>query len=107
MNSGIDGLKYFADKNRRWFERVWWFFAVALSFTFCAYLMADLWVKHQVHPVTVMYDDKISAIGSIPFPAVTICPAGRIPVDKLNLSNIYEKYRENWPESLRNATIEE
>lgn len=69
--------------------------------------MVDLWYKNLKHPVTVMYDDKISTIGSIPFPGVTLCPAGRIAVNKLNLSRIHEKYSRNWPDSLKNASIDE
>lgn len=46
----------------------------------------------MIHPITVMFDDKLSMIKSIPFPAVTLCPASRIAVDKLNLSHFHEIY---------------
>ncbi|XP_031622961.1 pickpocket protein 28-like [Contarinia nasturtii] len=69
--------------------------------------MADIWQKRAHHPVTVTFDDKHTTVASIPFPAVTICPSTRVSMKKINLTDFYEKYHDNWPDSFENATIEE
>lgn len=80
---------------------------MVLSFSFCAYLIGDILYRRSSHPVTVIYDDKIFTVGSIPFPAITICPPVRVSVNVFNLSNFLEKYSNNWPESFANTTPEE
>lgn len=87
--------------------RISWFSALALSFIFCAYFIGDLLYRRVNYPVTVVYDDKIAMIGSIPFPAVTLCPPTRVAVNAFNLTNFLEKFSNNWPDSFVNATPEE
>lgn len=60
----------------------------------------------MIHPITVMFDDKLSTIKSVPFPAVTLCPAARIAVNKLNLSSFQEKFK-NSQTPWEDATNEE
>lgn len=106
-NSEILSLKYSADRNRHWFERMWWFCLVAVSFCYCAYLMNKIWHRRSLHPVNVVLDDKISTIDAIPFPAVTVCPATKISAKKLNITEFKLKYTKKWPQSFQNASSEE
>lgn len=80
---------------------------MALSFSVCVYLIVDLCLKRSRYPTTVVYDDKISTVASIPFPAITICPPVRIASDTFNLTDFVGKHKENWPNSLANVTSEE
>lgn len=69
--------------------------------------MAELWWNRALHPMGVGFDDKMSTIGMITFPAITLCPAARIAVNKLNLTEIHNKFYANWPNSIENATMDE
>lgn len=80
---------------------------VALSFSVCAYMIAQLWQQRARYPTTVVYDDKISTIRSIPFPAITLCPPVRIIADAFNLTDFIERYKSDWPSSLANVPLEE
>lgn len=77
---------------------------MVLSFSVCAYLIAELCEKRSKYPTTVVYDDKISTISSIPFPAITICPPVRITSSQFNLTHFIDKYKGNWPEAISNMT---
>lgn len=117
--SGIHGLKYFtAQPTRHWTERykilefkfefnlfgwlncgffclchnhrVWWVIAFILSMILCIFAIASIWRTWNQHPVTVTFDDKITSISSIPFPAFTICTTQKYKykIDYPNLNTV-------------------
>lgn len=106
-DGGISSLKYFGDRNRHWLERLWWFCLVIVSIFVCCYFMVEINRRRSSHPVSVVFDDKISTIDSIPFPAVTVCPATKIAASQLNITAFSRKYSANWPKSFENATHDE
>lgn len=53
--------------------RIWWAVSLVLSMILFVMAVALIWINWMDHPVTVTFDDKITSIGMIPFPAVTIC----------------------------------
>lgn len=106
-DGGISSLKYFADRNRHWLERFCWFCLVIVSLFVCCYLMVELYRRRSRQPVSVVFDDKISTIDSIPFPAVTVCPATKIAASQLNITEFSRKYSANWPKSFENASHDE
>lgn len=45
----------------------------ALSLALCLFAIQNIWMQWQERPVIVSFNDKITPVESIPFPAVTIC----------------------------------
>lgn len=105
-NSGNAKLKLFGEQDH-WQAKLWWFCLVALPLFICISLMASLWHTHAQHPITLMLADKFSGVSSIPFPAVTICPAIKISAKQFNITAFQEKYENNWPNSLQNISDDE
>lgn len=52
-------------------------------------LIYNLWVKWIENPVIVSFDHKVTSIGHIPFPAMTICPLTKATPDKFNYTKVY------------------
>jgi acid-sensing ion channel, other len=86
-HSTIHGVNYIAERNRSWFERIWWIVAFCLSILGCTKLIFDAW---NINPIIISFTGKPTPIWQIPFPAITICPT--IPTDSQNLRNIVEKF---------------
>ena len=68
-------------------SRAWWMGSFVLSVVLCVIAISSIWTTWSDHPVTVTFDDKTTPIGTIPFPAVTICTTQKI---KENLTKIDE-----------------
>lgn len=52
--------------------------AFAVSVVVCVIIIKNIWTTWRTHPVTVTFDDKMTSIETIPFPAVTICSHQKI-----------------------------
>lgn len=52
-------------------------------------LIFNVWMKWQLSPVIVSFDEKSTPIWHIPFPAVTICPETKARTDILNFTQSY------------------
>jgi acid-sensing ion channel, other len=86
-DSTVHGIKYIAEQNRSWFERIWWIVAICASVLCCAKLIFDAW---HINPIIISFTSKPTPIWNIPFPTITICPT--VPTDSENLRNILEKF---------------
>lgn len=62
--------------------------AITLSVIFCFYTILDIWDKRQQKPVIVSFDDKISSIKTIPFPAVTVCSSENYDPQKVDMHKL-------------------
>lgn len=107
LNSGNAKLKLFGEQNHHWCAKVWWFCLIALLLFICISLMTSSWHTHTQNPITLVLADKLSTVSSIPFPAVTICPAIKISAKQFNITAFKMKYAINWPNSLKNITSDE
>lgn len=71
----LHGLKYISDSRRHWIERLFWSFVFVLSLVCCGILIFQTIDKYSSSPFVVRRSDVPHSISSIPFPAVTFCPA--------------------------------
>ena len=85
-NCSMHGLKYFGERRRHWAERAFWLTAFVTSFILCAIMILKTYHKWQTSPVIVSFDEKLTPIWKIPFPAVTICPETKSNVDTFNIT---------------------
>lgn len=105
----VHGIKYFSGKEHHWAERsvkyhqlksstqkwnrqflflmkkyqfrIWWMTSFALSVVLCVIAILSIWTRWSDHPVTVIFDDKVTAISDIPFPAITVCTTQKFSVN--------------------------
>lgn len=75
-------------------SRSWWVIAVSLAVTMCVLGVLTIWWKWHDRPVLMSFNDKTSSVGSIPFPAVTICSTKKFTTDKVNIAKITELLNE-------------
>lgn len=61
----------------------------------CAHLIYQTWNKWNYNPVIVSFDDKMTSISEIPFPAITICPESKTNPSKFNYTDICKKVFNN------------
>ena len=77
-DSTAHGISYLVDETRSKGERIFWAVVVCLAMVFTIYQMGTLHMQWQDNPVITELDTVALAIEEIEFPAVTICPQGRI-----------------------------
>lgn len=58
----------------------------------CTTLIYKTWLKWKTNPVIISFDEKMSSISQIPFPAVTICPEQKISLKKYNTTKFLSKH---------------
>jgi acid-sensing ion channel, other len=102
-NSTIHGVSYIAEKNRSWFEKVWWVVVLCISVLFCGKLIYD---ASNISPIIISFKDKPTSIWEIPFPAVTICPYTVARSDRINITKIFQD-QENGGSIFQNLTERE
>lgn len=127
--SSIHGLRYIASESRQFVDRfvpeflisrkkikffpifslirIWWIVAFAFSLYLCASLINDLWMKWDETPVIISYSHHLDSIGTIPFPAMTICPLAKISVNKFNYTQAYRTFLKLDGNSTENITNDE
>lgn len=76
-NSTIHGFRYMAS-NRRMCEKFFWILVFAISFATCTITILSLWLRWDNNPVVVTFDEVITDVSQIPFPAITICPSSKV-----------------------------
>ena len=55
----------------------------------CGMLIERSWSKWNRSPVIVSFDNELSPIWKIPFPAITICPETKAKMDIFNFTKAY------------------
>lgn len=75
------------------FFRVWWAIALISSMVLCIVAILSVWTRWRNHPVIMNIDDKIRSIGTIPFPAITICPTQKFIEEKVNFLKFYAELK--------------
>ena len=88
-DTSIHGLQYFGEQHRHWVERLFWIIVFIASCTACTIVISKTYDKWQNSPVIVSFDEKLTQIREIPFPAVTICPETKTKVDIFNITESY------------------
>lgn len=81
--SSIHGLRYISGK-RRPFDKIFWACALIISFSCCLYLISNIWMHWNKHPLSVNKFGKILQLQDIQSPAITVCP-----LNKLRNSSLY------------------
>ena len=69
---------------------MWWIVAFVLSAALCTYAIRNIWMKWQMRPVIVSFDDKSTPISTIPFPALTICSTNKFIKEKID-TELFDK----------------
>lgn len=77
LNTTIHGLRYVAEPKRHWTERIWWLLIFSVSLLICIQSTINLWNDWNERPIIIGFDDQLSSIDKVNFPAITICPAPR------------------------------
>lgn len=71
--------------------------AVTISMITCTFEIAGLWNKWTENPVTVTFDDEVSSIYEIPFPAITICSTQNFANGNVNMEKIEKMFSSEHP----------
>jgi acid-sensing ion channel, other len=87
-HSTIHGIKYIAEPNRSWFERVCWIAVIFVSLLCCGKLVMDAW---NLNPIIISFTEKPTPIWKTPFPAVTICSKLLAQSKYINISDLYQR----------------
>jgi acid-sensing ion channel, other len=61
-HSTIHGINYIAERNRSWFERVWWIVAFCISVLGCSKLIFDAW---HINPIVISFTGKPTPIWQV------------------------------------------
>lgn len=84
--SSVHGVRYFSDPERTLCEKFWWIVMFFASVGGCAMLIDSAWKQWKQMPIVVNFENQLISVTDIPFPAFTICPAGKtskfVPMDK-------------------------
>ncbi|XP_039296208.1 pickpocket protein 28-like isoform X2 [Nilaparvata lugens] len=66
-------------------------FAILFSFLLSLYLINGLWIQWNESPVIVSFEEKLTPIWDVPFPAVTICSKNKVRRTVFNYTAVTEK----------------
>ena len=106
----IDKLFLIQHKTRSFFNficRVWWSIAIALSLSLCGFWAIKSWQIHATDRVIPRPSKTPKSIGSIPFPAITICPVTKASAKLFNYTDVYRALMKLDGEKSRNVTPKE
>ncbi|CAG9865180.1 unnamed protein product [Phyllotreta striolata] len=85
-HSSIIGFNYVAERRSKG-ERLLWLLLVALALALSIYFILQMWYKYDENPFIVSLATRVKPIFTIPFPAVTICPASKSHRSIFNYTN--------------------
>lgn len=58
-------------------------------------MIHKLWYKWRSSPILVSFDEKLTPITEIPFPAITICPEMKSDAQLFNFTAVFHSIRES------------
>lgn len=58
----IHGVNYVAEKNRSWFERIFWIASICISMVGCGKLLLNAW---NINPIIISFTDKPTSIQEV------------------------------------------
>ncbi|EDS29852.1 pickpocket [Culex quinquefasciatus] len=87
----VYAMRYVANHRLLKFERSWWMAWLVTSLVACVVAVVQLYHKWDANPVVIVYAPKFIPIYTVPFPAITICPLTKTPVDQFNLTHAYQQ----------------
>lgn len=87
-NSTVHGVKYFVERRRHPAEKVFWIISFLITFYGCIRMINNVYERWELSP---SFDDKLTPVWDIPFPAVTICPETKAKVNILNMTKVYDE----------------
>ncbi|KXJ71194.1 hypothetical protein RP20_CCG021274 [Aedes albopictus] len=76
--SSVHGVRYFSDPERTLCEKFWWIVMFLVSVGGCVKLIESTWLKWNLTPIVVNFENQPISVTEIPFPSFTICPPGKI-----------------------------
>ncbi|XP_075167592.1 pickpocket protein 28-like [Haematobia irritans] len=85
-NTSIHGFRYFSERRPKK-EIIFWLVIFAIVIYFCTSIIVKIYVRWYESPVIVSFSEKSTPIWNIPFPAVTICPETKRPINKTTDDN--------------------
>lgn len=97
----------FSDDFLHAFFRMWWMIAFVVSIGFCGYLIYDVLIKWRKDPIILSFESQATPIGSIPFPAVSICPIVKSTANIFNYTDVYRALHKLDAIDSRNVTSDE
>ncbi|XP_061393668.1 pickpocket protein 28-like [Musca vetustissima] len=80
-NTALHGVPYFSQQ-RPLRENIFWLCVIFLSLFYCVTSVMQTFGKWKDRPVIVSFSESSVDISKIPFPAVTICPETKRPLNK-------------------------
>lgn len=86
--TSIHGLQYLGEKQRSRVEKCFWIIVLTLSFSWCFFLISQIWQKWDTNPISVTFDDTMREVTDLWFPAITICPIKKVPEEQ---NYVYDK----------------
>ncbi|XP_045478142.1 pickpocket protein 28-like [Harmonia axyridis] len=89
--ASIQGPNYIVRDGTSKLERAWWILILLLCVGGCSYMIYQIIDKWITSPVLVTLATKESAIHTVPFPSVTICPETKISSSCLNYTDTLKK----------------
>lgn len=96
----INGVRYFGERNIHWIERVFWIIVFCISLFWSSYMIYETYEKWQTSPVIVSFDERMTPIWQIPFPAITICPETKVTYENLNFTHAYNAIKREEADNL-------
>ncbi|XP_058456339.1 pickpocket protein 28-like [Malaya genurostris] len=90
-NSTVHGVSYISSR-RSLLERMWWLVVIVLALYGCGRLIGKVYNKWNANPVIVSLDEHPTPVWTIPFPAVTICPAAKIRSKLMNFTDSFYRF---------------
>ncbi|XP_058826840.1 pickpocket protein 28-like [Topomyia yanbarensis] len=89
--STVHGVSYISSRRSR-LERIWWFVVIVLAVYGCGRLIEKVYRKWDENPVIVSFDEQPTPVWTIPFPAITICPAAKIRSELMNFTESFYRF---------------
>lgn len=78
-------------KKRQWSEKLFWSIVFIFSSTSCSLMIFKTYNKWSSSPIIISFDDRMTPVSQIPFPAITVCPELRIGGGDFDFDEIDKK----------------
>ncbi|KXJ80275.1 hypothetical protein RP20_CCG025753 [Aedes albopictus] len=93
--SSVHGVRYFSDPERTLCEKFWWIVMFLVSVGGCVKLIESTWLKWNLTPIVVNFENQPISVTEIPFPSFTICPPGKISKSMYNFAKEVKQIRKS------------
>jgi hypothetical protein len=93
QNTSVHGLIHTANQKSYFITRIFWVAIVIVSTVFCLFFIVNNYYLWKKKPIILGFNEQLTDIFEVPFPAVTICANFKFDKNKIDIQKLLDEYQ--------------